>query len=382
MWLDETRFQDDINLVSFECAEGCTALHQAAAAGSENATRLLLQHGADVNMPNSMGKTPLHIAAEIPSSKVSLCLIQHGANIDARGRNLKTAAMIAADNDRLELVEILYNCGANFLTRDTFGDDVLAYSCFSTAPVLAFVLSKGYRPTLNCCGLSPLGPALRSKNQGVPALALNSDLAFYRAADVSHIALVDVIKENDPSLLRKLLRRALPSNTPFPISENAKIDGIISVLHVAASSDRPDMLEVLLQHRADIEFHAEMEGTPLITACAAGRLSCVKLLVRRGAAISYCKDGTVWNGVRAAERYPEIVAWLLCGRFTSQKALSDCAHPDTVDQPYGLWAGTETLEISLSGKLRRRWEESLLEQCIRISQFRSSRLGTVWEGIC
>lgn len=375
-WLDQQGFCEVTGIWTEDTA-GIAALHLATALKDTMSTKLLLHYGATVDVASVMYHTPLHFAALNADLDLTSFLIQNGANIDARDSFLKTAAMMAIERNSLEILEMLYKYGANFSCRDIYGDDVLAYSCNSTAPVLAFVLSKGYHPTLNHQGLSPLGPALRSKHQGVPALALNSTLAFDHAANVARIALATIIGESNPSLLRKLMRRASPSAIPFPTSEHSKFGWYVSALHCAAAADRPDMLDILLQYGADVEVHEAIEGTPLITACSARRFLCVKLLVSRGAAISYHKDGTVWSGVRAAERYPEIVAWLLCGRFTSQKALSNHAHLGTVDKLCVLWAGNKIFEILLLGKLGRRQEESLLEQCIRVSQFRKSIAGVL-----
>lgn len=379
-WVDHESVSKTAN-ISIEDAEGISALHLAAALDDIASAKLLLQHGATVDVVSYMCKTPLHFAACGANADLVSYLIQYGANVDARDSCLETASMLAALADFPKALDTLCRAGADLSYRDISGHDVLYYACNSSAAVLAFVLSKGCRPTLDYGGIPPLGPALRSKYPGVPALALNSTLAFEHAAGVALVALGIIVSQNNTSLLRKLMRRASPSATPFPTSEHAKLHAIASILHVSVSTDQHDMVDVLLEYGADIEFHAEMEGTPLITACAAGRFSSVKLLVFRGATISYRKDGRVWSGVKAAERYPEIVVWLLCGRFSSQKPLSDRAHPETMNQPCRLWAGTEELEIPLSGELRRRWRESLLGQCIRISQFRRSRLGTVWEGI-
>ena len=57
-------------------------------------------------------------------------------------------------------------------------------------------------------------------------------------------------------------------------------------------------------------------GTPLVGACATGRLSVVKLLASKGANIWYVKQGKMYRAFRGATHLPEIRQWLLVGRYT------------------------------------------------------------------
>lgn len=285
--------------------------------------------------------------------------------------------MLSAQTNSLRNLNLLYERGANFLLRDFYGRDVLSFACTSSAEVLATVLSKGYRPTLDYLGLSPLGLALANESPGVASLALNSALAFDHTNDLSRVNLSMIIRTTPLSLLRKLMRRLPLSSFPFPTHEQTRRSRSVSVLHSAVSVDQPERLEILLHYGADIEYHDENVGTPLIAACATARFACVKTLVRRGSKISYEKDGQTWSAVEAAFRYPDIVAWLLCGRFTSQRALCDIADFDTRGKNLELWSGIEERNVLLSGELGRLEEESLLEQCIRISHFRRDNLGIV-----
>ncbi|KAL1641898.1 hypothetical protein SLS58_005733 [Diplodia intermedia] len=381
LWLDKESSSDSQGS-DLEDIEGLTALHLAVGFKDEKSTKLLLQYGANVDALDSSCKTPLHYAAKITSSDLTSLLIQHGAWVDARDDYLRTPAFVATATENVEVLHTLCEYGANLSLRDLGGQNIMSYACLSSAETLAAILSKGHRSTLNQCGsFELLEVALINSNPGVKSLALNSTLAFDHIGGLSHISLDDIIKEEKPSTLRKLIRRTSPSSVPFPTLEQAKRADTASALHVAVAANKPEMLEILLQYGADIEYHEEYEGTPLVTACTAGRFSLVKLLVRRGATISYQKDGTVWDGVGAAKRFPKLAAWLLCGRFTGQKTLNDTAIPSTRDQACGLWSGIDEVEVPLEGELKRRTGESMLEHCVRLNEFRMSRGGTVWRGL-
>ena len=86
---------------------GATPLYRAARAGDVEAVKLLLEHGADVTLPNRFGNTPLMAAAGLGASKV-----------DTRGK-YKT------DKDSIETIDRLVAAGANVNAKDLRGDTAL-----------------------------------------------------------------------------------------------------------------------------------------------------------------------------------------------------------------------------------------------------------------
>jgi len=86
---------------------GATPLYRAARAGDVEAVKLLLEHGADVTLPNRFGDTPLMAAAGLGASKV-----------DTRGK-YKT------DAEAVETIDLLVAAGANVNATDMRGDTAL-----------------------------------------------------------------------------------------------------------------------------------------------------------------------------------------------------------------------------------------------------------------
>lgn len=77
---------------------GWTPLHYAAAAGDDEVTRLLLEHGAKVDAvspPASGAYTPLMMAAREGHDRTALLLIGHGANAGLTNSEGLTAVQIA-----------------------------------------------------------------------------------------------------------------------------------------------------------------------------------------------------------------------------------------------------------------------------------------------
>src|ERR1700738_2968507 len=61
---------------------GATALHDAVWTGQLELVRLLLEHGADPNIPHAEGlSTPLHYAAIKGNAAIAAMLLDHGADI-------------------------------------------------------------------------------------------------------------------------------------------------------------------------------------------------------------------------------------------------------------------------------------------------------------
>jgi ankyrin repeat protein len=74
-------FSPDVSAWSF--LDDVTALHLASRDGHADVTRVLLEHGADVNARDRDGQTALHRASRIRQVKVVRMLLKLGASISA-----------------------------------------------------------------------------------------------------------------------------------------------------------------------------------------------------------------------------------------------------------------------------------------------------------
>ena len=88
------------------CKDGTTPLHYAAN-GDAEATKLLLDVGAEVNATDKDGATPLHFAASAGDAEAVALLLEKGAEVNARDKRdstpLHAAAPVSADAVRLLL---------------------------------------------------------------------------------------------------------------------------------------------------------------------------------------------------------------------------------------------------------------------------------------
>lgn len=100
--------------------------------------KLLLLHGADPNLRDRNGITPLMKTAilgiqdarpMLDKLQIIMHLIDSGAEINAQAPDGKTALMYAVGNSRLEIVELLVNSGASLSITDHQGNqasDIIA----------------------------------------------------------------------------------------------------------------------------------------------------------------------------------------------------------------------------------------------------------------
>ena len=115
---------------------GTTPLIRAAKAGDNGAVKLLLDHGALPNLPNSLGITPLMAAAGIGSTTIDIrarfrneqqcidtgkLLVAGGANVNAANDNGQTALHGAALWGWTGYVQFLADSGANLQAADRNG---------------------------------------------------------------------------------------------------------------------------------------------------------------------------------------------------------------------------------------------------------------------
>jgi ankyrin repeat protein len=125
-----------------------TALHWAALKDNVDAARILIDAGADVNLPKIGGQeTPLHIAAERGSAEVATLLIDAGADIEARTAASAEGAMplhSAAGTDRVDLVQLLIEAGADIEARNLpGGTPLMAAASANAAGAIELLVAAG-----------------------------------------------------------------------------------------------------------------------------------------------------------------------------------------------------------------------------------------------
>ena len=99
--------------VEHRTKDGCTALMFAALAGHVKVTRLLLEHGAKINVESDSNKdSPLTFACWKGHKKVVQLLLEHRANLEHRTKEGFTPLMFAALGGHTDVAGLLLERGA------------------------------------------------------------------------------------------------------------------------------------------------------------------------------------------------------------------------------------------------------------------------------
>lgn len=83
---------------------------------------ILVNAGANINLPCAFGWLPSHYAADLGFTEPLKYLAQKSAIIDAHCRSGDTPAHLAAQKDYGECIRILISFGANVTTSENMGN--------------------------------------------------------------------------------------------------------------------------------------------------------------------------------------------------------------------------------------------------------------------
>lgn len=92
-------------------------LHLASTLGMFDIARLLLDHGAEVNIRDGTDWTPLHFASRDGHVEIAQLLLERGASLNAQSISGYSPLLLASRNGRFETVRFLLDHGADVSIR-------------------------------------------------------------------------------------------------------------------------------------------------------------------------------------------------------------------------------------------------------------------------
>jgi len=120
-----------------------TALIAASFGGRLEAAKLLLDRGADPEIPNGQGRTALILAADQGHAEVVRLLLGGGAGPDRQDFMKQTALHVAGWQDHVEVLRALLRGGADPEVRDATGNTPLALAATEDVPGAVAALLEG-----------------------------------------------------------------------------------------------------------------------------------------------------------------------------------------------------------------------------------------------
>lgn len=264
---------------------GATPLMHAAAFGSIEAMKLLLDAGAEVNAKNDFGATALLWCAR--DGEKARLLIARGADVNARSKQGRTPLMLASMREGgSDIVALLLSKGTDINVADTRGE---------TALILA--AEYGDIETVRLLIANKADIHARNRKGEAPVIVASM--------------------RTHPEVLRLLIQKGADVNvatTWYNSVRNGQIQLLqLTALHHAAQSGSPEMVRDLIRAGASVNAFDSRGFGPLIFAIAEERQTpeIVRILIAAGSDVN-SRDKTGETPLDWAEKFghPEVIAAL------------------------------------------------------------------------
>ena len=231
-----------------------TPLHLASAHGHMKATRMLIEHGADVSARNKNGQTPLHLASRNGEAKVARMLIERGAGVAAQNKRGETPLHVASKTGQAEAARILVERGADMATQNKRGETPLCL-----ALTLLSLFSK--------MGQVEVARMLIERGADVVDQSKVGKTPLHLASEYGEVEVARMLIERGADVAAQNKRRETP-------------------LHIASRNGHVEVARMLVEHGADLAAKNEHGETPLHLASRDGRAEVVRMLIERGADVA------------------------------------------------------------------------------------------------
>ena len=227
--------------------DGTNALLRACRTGQSDSVRFLLEAGADVNMVKPDENTSLHEAiAGHCSKETQQNIIEHGVNVNAVNNGNETALITACASAQTESIKLLLKMGAdpNISNVDGFTSLHAAVCGHCTNEILQDIITHAaYLNTQNILGETALIMA-----------------CFYRQQDS----------------VKFLVEAGSYPN----LADN---NGNTSLHAAVLGGCRKKIIQILIDHGADVNTTNKNRETALLLACEERHVGAMNVLLKRGA---------------------------------------------------------------------------------------------------
>ncbi|KAF8777403.1 Ankyrin-3 like protein [Argiope bruennichi] len=268
----------DINI---EGHSGCTLLHNAAASGSLEIVKSLVEKGATINCRDSTNAKPIHIAAKEGHKSIVEYFLSVGVEIDSRGENGWSLLHYAAAGNQSDICKVLFKNGLSINIIDDNGCSALHVAAqMGQIDVLHTLLHFGaYYDFRNERNETPYDVAKSSDLHNIHVIA-----SFIFISN-----LFSAVQKNNLPHVEALL------NEGFEFSEfgyaNIKNSKNLSLLHFAAWKGYEGIVNLLLKHNADPNAKTANGCTPLHYAAKFSYPKVARALLRSGAIFNAESNG-------------------------------------------------------------------------------------------
>ena len=294
---------------------GQTPLHEAAMIGRADVAELLVDNGADINAEDNAGWTPLHAAAANSrwTAAVVQFLISEGAYIHAESHDGATPLHLVMLQGNVKVVRLLIEKGADVNARDKFGSTPLHSAVRRNIPehdndnsdAVRLLIKEGANVMArDRTGLTVLDCALMWNRPELASLflAAASDTPLHYAIRKYDANMVEILLQHGADVNAKDSQGYAPLYVTINYARDSEIVKLLKAYGVREQEEpQPSgfmsedefllKLGQLVDHGGDINKGSEATGiTPLRTAAFFGYKKAVEFLLDRGADLEVTDD--------------------------------------------------------------------------------------------
>ena len=279
---------NDLNGVKLALTNGVSAnsydedsdhvLMYAALYSSIDIMQLLLEKGSNPNAKNMMDETPLMWSVH-DAAKTKL-LLDHGADINAKAKSGNTALLVASVGfGKYEIIKFLLDRGADPLVINNKKENALMRAAlFGDTATISLLLSKGI--DINAMAgdsTTALINSIFNVNRLVTIQLLERGADADLVSNFGFTATSAAVIYNDIESVKAILKKAKNINAP-------DYDGYTSLMWAAYNEhDNIGIIQALLDKGADVNIKAKDGSTALSWALKKGNTATVALLKKAGA---------------------------------------------------------------------------------------------------
>uniref|UniRef100_A0A1I8JCA3 ANK_REP_REGION domain-containing protein n=1 Tax=Macrostomum lignano TaxID=282301 RepID=A0A1I8JCA3_9PLAT len=284
------------------------ALHLASSTGQVAVVDRLLRAQADVNRRQEAGATPLFLAAEFGHANVAKLLLQNGANADLPRWDSGDAPLhIACDKGHTAVVDRLIAAGADLNPVQEAGCTPIYMAAQNGhSKIVARLLRAGVDLDWRCLtnGNSALLAATQEGHARVVAsliqAAANVNLTNKKGETALHFA-----AQNGQLKITQLLLKSRAD-------ANVKASNGCEPIHTAAQNGNLAIVQALIAAQADVNT-VEVDGaSPVYIASQNGHQRVIKTLIESQANIDHQRnDGVSTIYIAAQEGHSEVARLLV-----------------------------------------------------------------------
>jgi serine/threonine-protein phosphatase 6 regulatory ankyrin repeat subunit B len=270
---------------------GTSCLHIAARNGHPRLVELFLERGIEIDTPSDLGWTAMHFASVANEIGIILLLIANGAKMEATTRDGATPLHLAASHGSQDVVLKLLEMGVNINIVDTT----------SIMTPLHYAASRGQLDTLGILLMNKANPKAQDNTDWTP---LHYIAGKAEAGDEKWVSCARLLLAEDIDL------------------EAIETSGR-TVLHLASSNGADEIVQLLLQHGANIHAESCIEYRPIDYAIMNGHQAVVLRLIKAGANINGANGRAMYLAVTKGHGDVARLLWKHGGSIEDYPELQD-----------------------------------------------------------